>query len=96
MYLYEKDYSDFTLRVFSQIRKIPKGTTLSYKDVANLIASPNAYRAVANACGKNPDPKNIPCHRVIRSDGSIGGYSLEGGINKKKYLLIKEKKCSKV
>jgi O-6-methylguanine DNA methyltransferase len=96
MYSYEKDYSDFTLRVFSQIKKIPKGTTLSYKDVANLIGNPNAYRAVANACGKNPDPKNIPCHRVIKSDGSIGGYSLEGGINKKKYLLIKEKKCSKI
>ena len=45
---------------------------------------------------KNQDPKNIPCHRVIRSDGSIGGYSLQGGINKKKYLLIKEKKCSKI
>ena len=53
------------------------------------------YRAVANACAKNPDPKNIPCHRVIKSDGSIGGYSLEGGIKKKKYLLLKEKNVQK-
>ena len=51
-----------------------------------------AYRAVANACGKNPDPKTIPCHRVVKSNGDIGGYSLKGGINKKRNLLKLENK----
>ena len=62
----------------------------SYKDIANAIGRPNAYRAVANACGKNPYPIVIPCHRVIASDGSIGGYTVNGGTKKKKKLLQQE------
>ena len=54
------------------------------------MGSPKSSRAVANACGKNPFPITIPCHRVIMSDGSIGGYSAKGGIRKKKALLSKE------
>ena len=60
-------------------------------DVAKAIGKPLAVRAVANAIGKNPYPPKIPCHRVIRSDGSLGGYSGKGGIQQKRYLLSSEK-----
>jgi methylated-DNA-[protein]-cysteine S-methyltransferase len=79
------------LQVFEEIKKIPKGQVITYKELAKRIGRPNAYRAVANACGKNNDPKNIPCHRVIRSDGRLGGYSLDGGIEMKKRLINNEK-----
>jgi methylated-DNA-[protein]-cysteine S-methyltransferase len=55
-----------------------------------MIGKPNSARAVANACGKNPNPIKTPCHRVIRSDGKPGGYSAPGGIKKKLELLNKE------
>ena len=70
--------------------KIPYGKTKTYKEIAISIGKPNSARAVANACGKNPYPIDIPCHRVIRSDGNIGGYSGEGGIKKKMQLLKSE------
>ena len=60
-------------------------------DVAKAIRKPLAVRAVANAIGKNPYPPKIPCHRVIRSDGSLGGYSGKGGIQQKRRLLRSEK-----
>ena len=60
-------------------------------DVAKAIGKPLAVRAVANAIGKNPYPPKIPCHRVIRSDGSLGGYSAKGGIQQKRHLLRSEK-----
>ena len=63
----------------------------TYKDVAKAIGKPLAVWAVANAIGKNPYPPKIPCHRVIRSDGSLGGYSGKGGIRQKRYLLRSEK-----
>ena len=66
---------------------IPKGQLRTYSQVANAIKKPNAVRAVANAIGKNPYAPKIPCHRVIRSDGSLGGYSGKGGINAKRKLL---------
>ena len=66
------------------------GLTRSYKQIATNIGHPNSSRAVANACGSNPNPITVPCHRVIRSDGKIGGYSGPGGINKKIELLEKE------
>ena len=69
---------------------IPKGKVVSYLDVAKAINRPKAARAVANAIGKNPYAPKIPCHRVIRSDGSLGGYSGRGGIRKKKKLLKSE------
>ena len=76
--------------VWEAIDKIPFGETRTYKELASSIGHPKAYRAVANACGKNPNPVSTPCHRVISSDGTIGGYSGKGGIKKKKALLKKE------
>ena len=70
--------------------KIPKGKVKTYKQVALGINRPRSSRAVANACGKNPYAPKVPCHRVIRSDGSLGGYSGSGGIKTKKKLLKKE------
>ena len=80
----------FQIKVWNAISNIPKGQVKTYKELARLIKKPKATRAVANACGKNPYPIKIPCHRVIRSDGSLGGYSGRGGINSKKKLLKKE------
>jgi methylated-DNA-[protein]-cysteine S-methyltransferase len=82
--------TNFQIKVWKEIAKIPKGKVKTYKELAKAIAKPNASRAVANACGKNPYPIKIPCHRVIRSDGKIGGYSGRGGIKMKKNLLKKE------
>ena len=70
--------------------KIPKGTVKTYSQVAKGIRKPLAVRAVANAIGKNPYAPKIPCHRVIRSDGSLGGYSGKGGVKTKKLLLKRE------
>jgi len=81
----------FQLKVWNYLRKIPKGKVKTYSDVAKAIGKPLAVRAVANAIGKNPYPSKIPCHRVIRSDGSLGGYSGKGGIQQKRYLLKSEK-----
>ena len=82
--------TDFQIKVWKEIKKIPKGKVKTYKELAKVIAKPNASRAVANACGKNPYPVKIPCHRVIRSDGKIGGYSGKGGAKMKKSLLKNE------
>ncbi len=81
----------FQLKVWNYLKKIPKGEVITYLDVAKAIGKPKAFRAVANAIGKNPFPVKIPCHRVIRSDGSLGGYSGNGGIKEKRRLLILEK-----
>ena len=81
----------FQLKVWNYLKTIPKGKVKTYLDVAKAIRKPNASRAVANAVGKNPYPPKIPCHRVIRSDGSLGGYSGKGGISKKRQLLKSEK-----
>ena len=81
----------FQKKVWQELLKIPKGQTRSYKEIAISIGYPKAARAVANACGKNPYPIKIPCHRAIRSDGSIGGYSGIGGSTTKLKLLIEEK-----
>ncbi len=83
--------TDFQIMVWEEIKKIPKGKVRTYKEIAVAISRPKASRAVANACGKNPFPLKIPCHRVIRSNGYIGGYSGEGGIKKKIELLKLEK-----
>ena len=82
--------TNFQKMVWKEISKIPYGETRSYKQIAINIGRPNSSRAVANACGKNPYPEIIPCHRVVRSDGLVGGYSLKGGIKQKKLLLKKE------
>jgi len=82
--------TQFQIDVWEAIDRIPLGETRTYKELASSIGRPNAYRAVANACGKNPNPIRTPCHRVISSSGTIGGYSGKGGIDKKKALLKKE------
>ena len=80
----------FQLKVWNYLKKIPRGSVKTYIQVAKGIGKPLAVRAVANAIGKNPYAPRIPCHRVIRSDGSLGGYSGKGGIKIKKLLLKKE------
>jgi len=80
----------FDMRVWNAIEKIPYGATLNYAGIASLIGSPRACRAVANACGRNILPIVIPCHRVIRSDGRIGGWSGGGGPEVKEKLLAME------
>ena len=80
----------FQKKVWSEIDKIPRGEVVTYSQIAKNIGHPKAARAVANACGANPNPIIIPCHRVIRSDGELGGYSGPGGIKKKKELLENE------
>ena len=82
--------SEFQIKVWNEIAKIPKGETKSYKEIAIAIRRPKSYRAVANACGKNPYPIEIPCHRVIKSNGEIGGYSAKGGSKAKRILLSRE------
>ena len=82
--------TEFQLRVWAYLRKIPRGSVKTYSQVAKGIGKPLAVRAVANAIGKNPYAPKIPCHRVIRSDGSLGGYSGNGGVKKKRFLLKQE------
>ena len=81
----------FQLQVWKYLKKIPKGSVKTYKQVAIAINKPKSARAVANACAKNPYAPNIPCHRVIRSDGGLGGYSGRGGVDQKLKLLRSEK-----
>ena len=83
----------FQKKVWLELSKIPKGETRTYKEIAIAIGRPLAVRAVANACGKNPHPIKIPCHRVIRSDGKLGGYSAPGGTAAKRRLLKEELKA---
>ena len=80
----------FQQKVWTYLRKIPRGSVKTYSQVAKDIGKPLAVRAVANAIGKNPYAPKIPCHRVIRSDGSLGGYSGKGGVKTKRFLLKKE------
>lgn len=87
-----KHGTTFQVKVWNYIKKIRKGNTKTYLEVAKDIKKPLAARAVANAIGKNPFPPKIPCHRVIRSDGSLGGYSGKGGVKTKRKLLQKEGK----
>ena len=80
----------FQIKVWKYLTTIPKGQLRTYLDVAKAIRRPKAARAVANAVGKNPYAPKVPCHRVIRSDGRLGGYSGPGGIKTKKKLLKME------
>ena len=82
--------TEFQLKVWAYLRKIPRGSVRTYAQVAKDIGKPLAIRAVANAIGKNPYAPKIPCHRVIKSDGSLGGYSGKGGVKTKRFLLKKE------
>jgi methylated-DNA-[protein]-cysteine S-methyltransferase len=82
--------TNFQIAVWKELLKIPIGETTTYKNIAIAIGKPNSSRAVANACAQNPYAPEVPCHRVIRSDGSLGGYSADGGIQRKKELLVME------
>lgn len=84
------DGTKFQKAVWAEIQKIPKGKTCSYKELATKIGKKNAVRAVANAVGANPLIGSIPCHRVVRSDGTIGGYSGKGGVRAKRKMLQNE------
>ena len=75
----------FQKQVWNALLKIPYGKTISYMEVASLIARPKAARAVGTACGKNNIPIIIPCHRVLATNNKLGGFS--GGLNIKKQLL---------
>jgi AraC family transcriptional regulator, regulatory protein of adaptative response / methylated-DNA-[protein]-cysteine methyltransferase len=80
----------FQQRVWRALRDIPPGTTATYKEIASLVGSPNAHRAVGSACGANRLAVAIPCHRAVRADGGLGGY--RWGLDRKKTLLSREKK----
>ena len=80
----------FQQKVWAALQTIPRGEVRTYTDIAVQIGHPSSARAVANACAKNPYAPEVPCHRVIRSDGSIGGYSAEGGSEKKRAMLREE------
>lgn len=82
--------TEFQIAVWKELLKIPKGKTKTYKEIAVAIGRPKSSRAVANACAQNPYAPDVPCHRVVRSDGSLGGYSAKGGIERKRQLLEME------
>jgi len=77
----------FQKRVYKIVKKIPQGKVLTYKELAKLAGSPRAFRAIGNILNKNRDPKT-PCHRIVRSDGQVGGYNSG---TKKKIVLLKKK-----
>jgi AraC family transcriptional regulator of adaptative response/methylated-DNA-[protein]-cysteine methyltransferase len=80
--------STFQQRVWAELSKIPPGETRSYADIAAAVGQPGAVRAVGTANGSNPVAVLVPCHRVVRSDGSLGGYA--GGLDRKRQLLKAE------
>jgi methylated-DNA-[protein]-cysteine S-methyltransferase len=80
--------TEFQRKAWQAMRKIPFGETISYGEQARKVGKPKAYRAVGSANGKNPIPIIVPCHRVLASDGSLGGYSL--GLSMKRRLLALE------
>ena len=81
----------FQWRVWETLRAIPYGETRTYSEIAVAVGNPKAARAVARACATNPAPLVIPCHRVVREDGGLGGY--RWGIERKEKLLAHERKA---
>jgi len=86
----DPDLTLFQKKVLLAAMEIPKGETGTYKWIAAKAGYPGAARAAGQALKKNPYAPEVPCHRVVRSDGSIGGYSAIGGIRRKKKLLLNE------
>ncbi|MDO8425069.1 MAG: methylated-DNA--[protein]-cysteine S-methyltransferase [bacterium] len=80
----------FQEAVWDVLKQIRAGSVMTYAALAHAVGHPGAARAVANACAANPWPVMIPCHRVVRSDGTLGGYSGPGGIVRKAALLRRE------
>lgn len=85
----KKQANSFQDKIHGIVARIPKGKTLTYKQVAKLAGHPKAYRAVGNILNKNYDPA-IPCHRVVRSDGKMGGYNR--GVEQKREILEREER----
>ena len=87
--------TSFQKKVWKEIKKIPYGESRSYKEVALAIGHPQSARAVANACAKNPYAPAVPCHRVVRSDGNLGGNTALKAASKKAELLrLESSKCT--
>jgi AraC family transcriptional regulator of adaptative response/methylated-DNA-[protein]-cysteine methyltransferase len=84
----------FQRRVWDELRRIPRGETRTYRDIARAIGAPDAVRAVGSACGANPVALVVPCHRAVRTDGGLGGYAW--GLPRKKRLLALEKAKRKI
>jgi AraC family transcriptional regulator of adaptative response/methylated-DNA-[protein]-cysteine methyltransferase len=80
----------FQRKVWDELRRIPRGETRTYRDIARAVGAPAAVRAVGSACGANPVALAVPCHRAVRTDGGLGGYAW--GLARKKKLLALEKK----
>jgi len=80
----------FQRRVWDELRRIPRGETRTYQQIARAVGAPAAVRAVGSACGANPVALVVPCHRAVRTDGGLGGYAW--GLKRKKKLLALEKK----
>ncbi len=89
--IYIKRVSPFYRSVYKETLTIPYGSVTTYKDIAERIGRPRAYRAVATALRKNPFPIFIPCHRVIRSDGKLGGREKDSFIFRKKLLELERR-----
>ncbi len=83
--------TEFQKRVWLALMQIPYGSTRTYSELAKMVGAPKAIRAVGNACARNPITVLIPCHRIIRSDGTTGNYSAPGGSLLKKRLIEFEK-----
>jgi O-6-methylguanine DNA methyltransferase len=84
----------FQLQVWGELQKIPLGRTRSYQELAWRLGKPQAARAVGRACGANPIPLIVPCHRVIAANGALGGFS--SGLERKRWLLLHEKEVAGV
>lgn len=80
--------AEFNQRVWAALKLIPRGRVTTYKEIARFIGRPKGARAVGQACGRNLNAPRVPCHRVVKSDGRIGGYN--GGVKKKIELLKRE------
>jgi AraC family transcriptional regulator of adaptative response/methylated-DNA-[protein]-cysteine methyltransferase len=83
----------FQRRVWEELRRIPRGETRTYKEIARAVGAPEAVRAVGSACGANPVALAVPCHRAVRTDGGLGGYAW--GLARKQRLLALEKRSKK-
>lgn len=88
--LKKKGFTKFQIDVLMATHSIPKGSVLTYKQLAKKAGYPGAYRAVGSVMRINPLAPTIPCHRVVKSDGTLGNYSAPGGTKKKELLLKKE------
>lgn len=91
--LREMQGTAFQKKVWKEIVRVPAAATRSYKDIARRVGRPRAVRAVANACGRNPLPILVPCHRIVASGGGLGGYSC--GLHRKRWLLAHEARHAK-